>query len=333
LLEEENRTNNYKKLLNDKNKPLFNRATMSSHSPGLIFKIATALIGLEEGVLTPDTYYSCAGGYNVGRGVGCHSHASPINMTQSLMMSCNAYYCHVFRNIIDNPKYDDIDDSLDKWLEYCYSFGFGRTLNSDLYSEKPGNLPTTKTYDKLHGKNKWKSLSIISLAIGQGETGCTPLQIANFVATVANRGFYYIPHIVKKVGNSAVDSVYLQRHYTKVNTTNYAKVIEGMYLAVNGMGQGNTAGAAHVSGLNICGKTGTVQNSHGNNHSAFACFAPRENPKIAVAVYVENAGYGATWAAPIASLIVEKYLTGKISRPYDEERILNANLMNMSNNK
>jgi penicillin-binding protein 2 len=328
LLDEENRVTNYKKLLDDKYKPLFNRAIMSPYPPGSIFKIANALVGLQENVITPDTYYSCAMGYHVGRGVGCHSHPSPTNMTQSIYMSCNAYYCHTFRSIIDNPKYENIYESFDKWIEYCSSFGFGRKLDSDLYGEKNGKMPSTKTYDNLHGKNRWKSLSIISLAIGQGEIGCTPLQIANFMATIANRGYYYIPHIVKNIENKGIDAKFKQKHYTTVDTTNYKKVIDGMYLAVNGMGIGNTAGRAYVKNLDICGKTGTAQNPLGEDHSTFACFAPRNNPKIAVAVYVENAGSGASWAAPIASLIVEKYLTGTITRPYEEERIINANLLN-----
>ncbi|MDR1198706.1 MAG: penicillin-binding protein 2 [Prevotellaceae bacterium] len=326
LLDEENRVNNYKKLVNDKNKPLFNRAIMSPYPPGSVFKVANALVGLQENVLTPDTYYSCAMGYHVGRSVGCHYHPSPINMTQSLMMSCNAYYCHVFRSIIDNPEYENIYDSFDKWTEYCSSFGFGRKLDSDLYGEKGGIIPTTRTFDSKYGRNRWKSLSIISLAIGQGEIGCTPLQIANFMATVANRGYYYIPHVIKNIEGKGIDARFTQKHYTDVDTANYEKVTEGMYLAVNGLGIGNTAGRAYVYGLDICGKTGTAQNA-GEDHSTFACFAPRNNPKIAVVVYVENAGFGATWAAPIASLIVEKYLTGKTTRPYEEERIFNANLL------
>ncbi|MDR3227305.1 MAG: penicillin-binding protein 2, partial [Prevotellaceae bacterium] len=293
-----------------------------------VFKIANALIGLQENVLTPDTYYSCAMGYPVGRGVACHSHPSPINLTKSLLMSCNAYYCYVFRNIIDNPKYENIYDALDSWKEYCSSFGFGRKLDSDLYGEKGGSLPTTKNYDDIHGRNRWKSLSIISLSIGQGEIGCTPLQIANFMATIANRGYYYTPHVVKDIAENGIDKSFEVKHYTKVDTENYKKVIDGMYLAVNGFGMNNTAGGAYVAGLDICGKTGTAQNSHGENHSAFACFAPRENPKIAVAVYVENAGYGGTWAAPIASLIIEKYLTGTTTRPYVEEKMINANFLN-----
>ena len=329
LLDAENRVSNYKKLLADKNKPLFNRATMSAYPPGSIFKLAIALMGLEEGVLTPDTYYSCAGGYPIGQWVGCHGHFSPTNLTKSIMVSCNTYYCYVFRNIIDNPKYTNVYESLNMWLEYCNSFGFGRKLNSDLYGEKSGTMPTTKKYDDLHGKGKWKSLSMISLAIGQGEIGCTPVQIANFMATIANRGYYYIPHTVKSIDGKAINSVYTQRQYTNVDTRHYKEIIEGMWLAVNGGGQGNTAVGAYVYGLDICGKTGTIQNPHGANHSAFGCFAPRENPKIAVAVYVENAGYGGTWAAPIASLIVEKYLTGKTTRPYVEDRMLNVNLMNV----
>ncbi|MDR1553380.1 MAG: penicillin-binding protein 2 [Prevotellaceae bacterium] len=327
LLDEENRMTNYRKLVNDKYKPLFNRATMSSYPPGSVFKVANALIGLQENVLTPDTYYSCAMGYNVGKGVRCHSHPSPVNMTQSIMMSCNAYYCHVFRNIIDNPEYENIYDSFNKWIEYCLSFGFGRKLDTDLYGEKNGIIPSAKTYDNLHGKNRWKSLSIISLAIGQGEIGCTPLQTANFMATIANRGYYYIPHVVKDIEGKGIDTKFKQKRYTIVDTVNYKKVIDGMYLAVNGLGMGNTAGRAYVKDLDICGKTGTAQNA-GEDHSTFACFAPRANPKIAVVVYVENAGAGATWAAPIASLIVEKYLTGKTTRPYEEERIVNANLLN-----
>ncbi|MDR3287239.1 MAG: penicillin-binding protein 2 [Prevotellaceae bacterium] len=328
LLDEENRATNYKKLVADKYKPLFNRAIMSPCPPGSVFKVANALIGLQENVLTPDTYYPCAMGYHVGLDVGCHAHPSPINMTKSLLMSCNSYYCYVLRTIIDNPKYENIYDAFDNWKEYCLSFGFGRKLDSDLYGEKIGSMPTTKTYDNLHGRNRWKSLSIISLAIGQGEIGCTQLQIANFMATIANRGYYYVPHVVKDIAGNGIDKSFTVKHYTKVDTTNYKKVIEGMYLAVNGFGMGNTAGSAYVAGLDICGKTGTAQNPHGENHSAFACFAPRENPKIAVAVYVENAGYGATWAAPIASLIIEKYLTGTTTRPYLEEKMINANFLN-----
>jgi penicillin-binding protein 2 len=327
LLDEENRTNNFQILINDKHKPLFNRAIMSPYPPGSVFKIANALIGLQENVLTLDTYYSCAGGYNIGHRVGCHSHPSPINMTQSLMMSCNAYYCHVFRNIIDNDGYENIYAALNKWNEYCSSFGFGRKLDSDLFGEKNGILPNEKLYDKRYGRNRWKSLSIISLAIGQGEIACTPLQLANFMATIANRGYYYTPHVVKDIAGNGISSEFTQKNYTMVDTINYKKVIDGMYLAVNGMGRSNTAGSAFVYGLDICGKTGTAQNPHGEDHSVFACFAPRENPKIAIAVYVENAGYGGTWAAPIASLIVEKYLTEKISRIYVEERILNTNLL------
>ncbi|MDR0421220.1 MAG: penicillin-binding protein 2 [Prevotellaceae bacterium] len=329
MLDEENRTNNYRKLVNDKNKPLFNRAIMSPYPPGSVFKIANALIGLQENVLTPDTYYSCAMGYHVGRSVvGCHHHPSPTNLTQSLLMSCNSYYCQVFRSIIDNPNYENIYSSFDKWAAYCLSFGFGRSLNTDVYGEKGGIIPTTKTFDSKYGKNRWKSLSVISLAIGQGEIGCTPLQTANFMATIANRGYYYIPHIVKNIEGKGIDPKFTKPLETKVVTSNYEKVIEGMYLAVNGSGIGNTAGRAYVAGLDICGKTGTAQNSHGEDHSAFACFAPRNNPKIAVAVYVENAGAGARWAAPIASLIVEKYLTGQISRPYEEARIINENILN-----
>ena len=328
LLADENRTANYRILLADKNKPLFNRAIMSAYPPASVFKVANALIGLQENVVTPDTYYSCAMGYHVGRGVRCHGHSSPVNLTQSLMVSCNTYYCHVFRNIIDNNKFQNIDDALENWIKYCTSFGFGQRLGTDLYGEKGGGLPSVRTFDKIHGKNRWKSTSIISLAIGQGEIGWTPLQAANFVATVANRGYYYTPHVVKGIEGREIDDAFTKRKYTMVDTLNYRKVIEGMYLAVNAVGRGETARLARVNGLDICGKTGTAQNPHGENHATFAGFAPRENPKIAVSVYVENAGYGGTWAAPIAGLVIEKYLTNTISRPDVEKNMIDANLLN-----
>ena len=319
----------YKEIVNDPYKPMFNRAVMSAYPPGSVFKLVNGLIGLQEGVLTPQTHYSCNMGYHYGdRKLGCHAHPSPIDFTQSIMMSCNAYYCHVFRNIIENKKYSSVSEAFDNWREMVMSFGFGRKLGSDFPAELGGTLPTTKTYDKIYGKNRWRAHSIISLSIGQGEIGATPLHLANLAATIANRGYYYIPHLVKDSPDTTIDQRFKQRNYTMVDTTHFHKVIQGMYQAVNSPpGAGGTARLAHVEGLDICGKTGTAQNPHGKDNAVFICFAPRENPKIAIAAYIENAGFGGTWAAPIASLMIEKYLTGEITRKDLEKRMIESSLI------
>lgn len=319
----------YKDIVSDPYKPMFNRAVMSPQPPGSVFKLVNGLIGLQEGVLTPQTMYPCHSGYTLGNlRVGCHNHPSPLNMYQSIMMSCNAYYCYVFRSIIDNPKYGSVREAFNKWKAYTESFGFGKKLGSDIPSEQAGTMPTAERYDKLHGKNRWKSISIISLSIGQGEIGCTPLHIANFAATLANRGYYYIPHIQKDTPETPIDSSFKERHYTMVDTSYFTEVVKGMYMAIH-EDAGATARIARIPGIKACGKTGTAQNPHGDDHSVFICFAPMDNPKIAVAAYVENGGFGATWAAPIASLLVEKYLKGKISpeREYLEQRVLEGNLL------
>ena len=320
----------YSTLITDPYKPMFNRAVQSAQPPGSVFKIVNGLIGLQEGVLTPETKYPCHSGYSVGNiTVGCHSHTSPIDMYQSLMMSCNAYYCYVFRNIIDNPKYESVSDAFDAWREYVMSFGFGTKLGTDIPYELAGNVPSRATYDKLHGENRWKSLSIISLAIGQGELGCTPLHLANLCATVANRGYYITPHYVKYNADGVIDSAYTIKHYTKVDPKYFPDVVEGMRRAVHG-GPGGTARSVEIPGIEMCAKTGTAQNPHGDDHSVFICFAPKDNPKIAIAAYVENGGFGATWAAPIASLMIEKYLKGEISpdRKSMEQNMVEANLLN-----
>ena len=321
----------YNEISNDPYKPMFNRAVQASYPPGSVFKLVNGLIGLQEGVFSPETQYPCSMGYHFGRNkLGCHAHKSPINFEESIMMSCNAYYCYVLRNLLENPKYDSIDEAMDKWNEYVKSFGFGQKLGSDFPSELGGNIPDSKYYNRVYRKGGWKATTVISLSIGQGEIGCTPLHLANLCATVANRGFYYTPHIIKDSENVTIDPKYKQRNYTMVDTTHFHKVIGGMYKAVNsGYGSGGTASVAAVEGLDICGKTGTAQNPHGNDHSVFICFAPRDNPKIAVAAYVENGGFGATWAAPIASLLTEKYLNGEIGqdRKALEERMLSGNLL------
>lgn len=321
----------YDEIIKDPHKPMFNRAVQAPYPPGSVFKLVNGLIGLQEGTLTTEMAYPCSQGYHFGnRKLGCHVHKSPLTLEEAIMMSCNGYFCYVLRNILENKKYRDIGEALDKWNEYVQSFGFGHKLGTDFPAELGGTLPTSKTYNKIYGKGGWKFTTIISISIGQGEVGATPMQIANLAATVANRGWYKIPHIVKASEGVEIDPKYYERQYTMVDTTNFKKVTQGMWRAVNsGFGSGGTASIAAVPGLDICGKTGTAQNPRGADNSVFICFAPKDDPKIAVAAYIENAGFGATWAAPIASLLVEKYLNGEISdkrRPL-EDRVLQGNLM------
>lgn len=329
LLVGRKRTQNYASLMSDTLKPLFNRALMAQYPPGSTFKVVNALIGLQEKVLFPYTKFDCAGAYYArGLRVGCHIHRSPLNLIESIQMSCNTYYCNVFRNILDNRKYPSIRESFDQWIKYLESFGFGKSLNSDFANELNGLLPTKSTYDRIYGEKGWNSLTIVSMAIGQGELGTTPLQMANMAATVANRGYYYTPHIVKEIeGDHNIDSRFFEKHNTLIDPVYFNAVIEGMDLAVNGeAGSGSTARTAQVPGVIVCGKTGTAQNPHGEDHSIFIAFAPKDNPKIALAVYIENGGFGSTWAAPTAKLMIEKYLNDTISVPWWEDYILNAKI-------
>lgn len=311
--------------------PMFNRAVMSPQPPGSVFKLVNALIGLQEGVVSTATEFPCRDGFHArGISVGCHNHKSPVDFTEAIMVSCNSYFCYLFRDILENSAYSSEAEAMDRWHDYVQSFGFGTRLGSDFPSEIPGFVPDSRTYDRVYGKGGWKALSVISLSIGQGELGCTPLHLANLAATIANRGWYRIPHIVRQHDNDTLDAKYSEKHYTLVDTAHFEKVIDGMYMAVNApAGQGATARVAAVRGLDICGKTGTAENPHGDEHAVFVCFAPRENPRIAIAVYIENAGFGATWAAPVASLMVEKYLNGDIAsnRQWLEQRMLDANLL------
>ena len=307
------RGNNYIKLLRNPRHPLFNRGVMSRYPPGSTFKLVNGLIAQQEGVITPSQRYPCHGGYTIGRGVKCHNHPSPVSLQQAVQMSCNTYFCYALRNILDNNRYASTKDAFDVWNDYVYSFGFGRSLGSDLAGELSGFVPTRATYDRIyHGR--WNSLTVISLSIGQGELGCTPLQMANLAAILANRGYYYTPHIVRHIdGRDSLDARFYEQHYTKVDPSHFGIVVEGMYDAVHKAG--GTGRLAYVPGLDICGKTGTAQNPHGKDHATFLCFAPKDDPKIAVSVYVEHGGFGGSVAAPIASLIVEQYLTDTITRP------------------
>ncbi len=300
--------------------PLFNRALMASYPPGSTFKPINGLIGLQEGVITPETLFECHQGYLF---VACHVHPSPLSIIGAIGNSCNAYFCQAYRRILENPAYNTVADAYDKWKSYVNEFGFGNKLGTDFVNELSGNIPSKEYFDKYYGKNRWKALTVISMAIGQGEVGTTPLQMANYTAAIANRGFYFTPHIVKSLGpDHIIDKKFTTKHEIDIDTANFGKIVLGMEQAVSS----GTAASVKLKDIIMCGKTGTAQNPHGKNHSVFIAFAPKDNPKIAIAVYVENAGFGATYAAPIASLMIEKYLKGQITNKALEKRILDLNL-------
>ena len=303
------RGENNRRLTADPMKPLLNRAIMGQYPPGSTFKTSQALTFLEEGIITPQTTYPCSHGFHFGRlTVGCHGHASPIPLIPTIATSCNGYFCWGLYYMLGNrKKYKTIQEAMTTWKDYMVSMGFGYQLGVDLPGEKRGMIPNADFYDKHLGKS-WSGLSVISIAIGQGEVTLTPLQIANLGATIANRGYYIIPHVVKKVQGEKLDTMYASKHYTKVSRENYETVVAGMRQAV----VGGTCHAANNSWYEVCGKTGTAQNK-GHDHSVFMGFAPKDNPKIAVAVYVENGGWGATYGVPFGALIMEKYINGKLS--------------------
>ena len=322
----------YTRLSQNKHKPLYNRTVSASYPPGSVFKLINGLIGLQDGVLQPSTVYSCFGGYTYtssGRQLGCHGHRPYLNLEDAVKMSCNGYFCHVFKTILENPAYGSTEEAYDHWREVVMSFGLGHKLGSDFPSELSGNIPSADFYNKRYRRGHWQFPTIVSLSIGQGEILTTPLQIANLAAIMANRGYYYIPHVVKESEGVTIDPKYRERQYTLVDTTHFPKIVKGMWKAVNDFGDGATANVGYVQGLDICGKTGTAQNPHGKDNSVFICFAPMDNPKIAVAAYVENAGSGASMACPIATLLVEKYLRGEISenRKDTENRVLRSKLI------
>ncbi len=318
------RGNNYMKMLYNKRRPLFNRAVKAKYPPGSTFKLVQGLIGLHEGVLRPSDTHTCNLGYQVGRlKMACHAHASPLDLRFAVATSCNAYFCYVFRDILENRKYGGVKEGFDVWRDYVESFGFGRKLGSDFLDEGSGYVPDRAYYDRKY-RRSWNALTVLSLSIGQDALGCTPLQLANLACIVANRGYYYIPHIVKRVeGEDSLDRRFYERHYTKVDPKHFEPIVEGMWRGVN---VGGTSTAARLEGWDVCGKTGTAQNPHGRDHSTFLSFAPKDNPRIAISVYVENGGFGASAALPIASLLEEYYLTDTIRRPELLERIRNMQI-------
>lgn len=318
------RGNRYMDMLSNKRRPLYNRAVSSRYPPGSTFKLVQGLIGMQEGVLRPTDTHVCHEGYQVGRlSMKCHVHPSPLDLSYAVSTSCNAYFCYVFRDILDNPKYGSVKKGFDVWQEYVESFGFGRKLDSDFLNERNGYVPDHEEYDRRYN-GAWNSLTVLSLSIGQGELGCTPLQMANLAAIIANRGYYYIPHIVQRVeGRDSLDGRFYERHYTKVEPKHFDPIVEGMWRSVQVDG---TSRRAMIPGQDVCGKTGTAQNPHGRDHSTFLSFAPRDNPRIAISVYVENAGFGASAALPIASLIEEYYLTDTVRRTDMLEQVKNMEI-------
>jgi len=328
LLVGQQRNKNFSALLLDPSKPLFNRALKAPYPPGSTFKTVQALIGLQEGVLTPATRYPCHGGYHMGSiTVGCHAHGSPLDLENSIAKSCNAYYCYVYRSILDNPNYNSVQDAYVKWTKYLNSFGIGIKTGIDLPEESPGIVKKPEYFERVFGKN-WCSSNVVSMSIGQGEIGLTPLQMANVAAIIANKGFYYTPHVVKSIGDKHyVPESFKLKHYTMVESRYFDSVIAGMAKVCI---PGGTAGRTGIEGIEICGKTGTAQNPHGEDHSIFIAFAPRVNPKIAICVIVENGGFGADYAAPIANLMIERYLSADKTlpskKPDMQKRMLNANL-------
>lgn len=290
-------------------KPLLNRAIMGVYPPGSTFKTSQALTFLQEGIISPGTAYACHGGFNYkGLHVGCHAHASPLPLVPALATSCNAYFCWgLYHMMFNRQKYTSVQNAMNTWRDYMVSMGFGYPLGIDLPGEKRGMIPNANFYDKAY-RHSWNGLTVISISIGQGEVTLTPLQIANLGATIANRGYFITPHVVRNVQGERLDSLYTTRRYTKVDHSHYEDVIRGMRAAV----LSGTCHAANIPGIEVCGKTGTAQN-RGKDHSAFMGFAPVNNPKIAVAVYVENGGFGAVYGVPIGKLIMEQYLKGKLS--------------------
>jgi len=314
------------KLSADTLKPLFNRAVMAQYPPGSTFKTVTGLIGLHEKVIKPSTTFGCQYGYHYRNiHVGCHGHETPLDFIQGIQNSCNSYFCNVFRRTLENPVYENTEAAFIKWREHVTSFGFGSKLGADLPNELKGNIPTVSYYDKYYSSGHWNFLTIISLAIGQGELLMTPLQMANMTAAIANKGYFYTPHLAKSIeGEDKIDVKFTEPHITTIDSSSFGPVIDGMDLAVNGE-KGSTARIAKMKDIVICGKTGTAENPHGADHSIFIAFAPKENPQIAIAVYVENEGFGSSWAAPIASLMIEKYITREVNRKWLEQYVLKGN--------
>lgn len=321
------RSKNYAMLLHEPFNTLFNRSLQSYYPPGSTFKPVEALIAQQEQVLFNNTSFFCPGAFVLGNlRVRCDAVHSSLPLMPAIQHSCNTYFCHVFRSIVDQRKFKTFEESFENWRKHVMSFGIGVKLDIDLPHILSGNVPEVKYYDKYFGKGKWKSSNIISLSIGQGELGVNPLQLANVSAIIANRGYYYSPHIIKFIGDNKMQlKKYITKNYTTVSPEYFEVVVDGMANVV----EAGTAAASRLKNIIICGKTGTAQNPKGPDNSLFIAFAPKEDPKIAIAIVIEKGGWGSQWAAPMASLLIEKYLTDSISRPDLEKRMFEGSLLSL----
>jgi penicillin-binding protein 2 len=323
LIGKRNISANYPRLVLDPSKPLYPRPLAAEYPPGSTFKLLNSLIGLQEGVITPESGFPCNKAL-----VGCHNHPSASNLADAIKHSCNPYYYAVTRRIIQQNKkksaFEDAEIGLNIWAKYMQSFGLGHTLETDITGLRPGSIPDAAYYDKWYGHLRWAFSTIRSISIGQGEVMLTPLQMANVAAIVANRGWYITPHFVKSIGKDGPLAQYKKKNYAMVDRKHYFTIVEGMRRVVHE--PGGTGKRARLKDIVVCGKTGTVQNPHGDDHSVFVAFAPMYKPKIAIVVFIENAkGGGGLWAAPAAGLMIEKYLTRKIMEKEREKTIIDAN--------
>ncbi|MDP2067848.1 MAG: penicillin-binding protein 2 [Lutibacter sp.] len=323
------RSKNFTKLyLDNINKPLLDRGLQAQYPPGSPFKVISALVALQENVITTASSIQCFGGYKYGSGKSsfmrchCETSGSPVNLNVAIYRSCNSYFATAYRKVID--KFPTPTEGVNVWGKHAESFGLGNYLDNDLSVGQKGNIPNGNLYSKIYPNGRWRSTATISNAIGQGEVLTTPIQLANMTAAIANEGFYYIPHIAKKIKGKPLDKKFTTPIYTTIDKKHFKPVIDGLFdVFENPRG---TARGSRVEGLEISGKTGTSENPHGQDHSIFIAFAPTHNPKIAIAVFVENGYWGSRWAGPIATLMIEKYLTGKIGRPLVEERMMEGSI-------
>ena len=322
LLVGRQRGKNHHLLSEDPQKPLIDRAITGFYPPGSTFKPTQGLIFLQEGVITPETMYTCAHGYTYRGGKpACHGHPSPLSLVPALATSCNSYFCWGLHDMLDSRRrYPSVQEAFEIWKNHLVSMGYGYPLGIDLPGEKRGYIPNSKVYDKVYG-GRWNSSTVISIAIGQGEVSATPLQICNLAATIANRGYFITPHVVKEVQDTPLDTLYTNKRYPTIDSKYYDIVAEGMRNAV----LGGTCWRAAIPGIEVCGKTGTAENPHGKDHSAFIGFAPYKDPKVAICVYVQNGGFGAAFGVPIGKLMMELYLKGEIA---PEDKVLEEQISN-----
>ena len=317
------RSRNYSALYRDSiNKPLYDRGLLAEYPPGSPFKLLVALVGLQTGAITENTVFSCHHGFHYGSlTVGCHCTGGPMALRTAISKSCNNYFCTSYKAIIEH--FPTAQQGMDVWSNHVKSFGLGRFLGSDLPTGRKGFVPTTDYYNRVYNGTSWRAVTTISNGIGQGELVVTPLQLANMTAAIANRGHWFIPHIVKKIGKQKVNNPdFFKPQRTTINPKHFQVVIDGMFDVF----EIGTGAGSRLEGIEMCGKTGTAENPHGQDHSIFVAFAPRNNPKIAIAMIVENGYWGSRWAAPISSLLIEKYLRDSISRPDMERRMIEGDL-------